>query len=319
MVAASALLSLMPPPGRGADGILSEDGARWGPATAAAMAPDASEAGPEFGPGLLDTAVTLELRTDRVTYLLGEEIHVTMIARARGLLDEALVLESRVGVADGSPSPDQGFGEGFRTVEFPGPLSLAREAGSVVESRLRLRATLEHWGIYHPGLYTLDARAALQRDDPAAGAVASNRVTIQVSENRLRQRYRQPSPVEPRPQANAPRAGGEPKKQSGRRAGGDRPGDEAGKRLPDVRTHDAAVKPLLSDGPHLEKEVEVFEREHGGDRPRPPAQRNGLPPEVNLDFARRREEVLRKLRLTPLETILVRNYFARLDGDRQDK
>ena len=264
----------------------------------------------------LDRRIVLELRTNKTVYLMGEEILVTARVKTRALLAEAQTLKLRLGVADGLPFPDQGLGEGFRPVDFPGPVVLAGEAGAEARVVLPIKGFLNAADIYRPGLYTLEARAvSLGPDGADLGAVVSNRVTIQVAWNREHNRYRQPSPVKNEQKKRAPRARKKPKRDSRGQKGRKTPAPGPPEREPQVKLKSHAVKPLLSDGPEVLKDVNVFERERGGDLPprrekRPPAERD-LPP----TFIRRQVEMLRRYSFSPEERRLVRLYFGQLDRD----
>jgi hypothetical protein len=201
-------------------------------------------------------------------------------------------------------------------VGFPGTIRVPRAPGSAVDKTVRILGALKSWKIYKPGLYTLEARAiSVSPGSKGLGAVVSNRITIQVSENRERIRYRQPTPTRKQKQKDAPRKRKDPAKRPEGKGGKDALKLGEPDRLPNVKRLAHAVKPLLSDAPTVEKEVEVFERERGGKIKPLPGRTENSAKGTRPDLTRRPESAIPRLTFSPLERRLIRRYFAILNRD----
>lgn len=257
----------------------------------------------------LDGIAQLTIATDRQLYLLGDEIKLTLRLETLAPAGEDLALETAVAATNGLPSPDAGFGIGFRALPLDLGWKLAPEPGPPLEETVVLKSRLEGAGVYGRGLITLFAEAAATADGADRGRLRSNQVTIQIAENIERLRVARKVPTEavggskkPDPK---PREREEPPKGRG---GGGAPEPGAPADLPEFQRRAAAVKPLLSDAGMIEKEVEVFDRETGGPGAPPPA-----PPPADggptRSFIRRAEEAMPRLRLPPRDRNLLRHYW----------
>lgn len=268
----------------------AEDGAK-----AAAPAPD-----------LADLA-RFEIRTDHQIYVLGEEIRLTGLLRPLAHVGEDVELSVVVGLADGLPSTDVGFGIGVRPVRPEWDWVLSEGSDETLRGRLDLRAHLERFGIYKVGLITIDAWVLPDEDARLSGGVQSNRLTIQIAPNRKRQKVRKPEPVEKKRQ---PKKRNDPRKDKEDRGnrGGKPPELGEKDRLKHAERKAKAVKPLLADGPTVDKEVEVFERQEGGDAPRPRAPKPE-PESPSRTFIKSEEQAVKRLRLTPRDRRILKDYF----------
>jgi hypothetical protein len=225
-------------------------------------------------------------------------------------------LELVLAVADGLPSPDQGFGEGFHVARLGVAWRLPKEDGGRVMDLVPMLQSLKDLGIYRDGLFTFVAAARVA--DPKAsirGGVLSNQLTVRISPNVEKSRTEAPSRV---PQESEASAAPAPQKPDGKPAAGrgSKPELGAPQELPDAETFRSLVRPLFNEGPTVEKEVAVYDREEGGDAPPPPS--SPPPPAAPgaRAFERRPEAALVKPSLAPAERDSVRRYFERLRRGR---
>ena len=267
---------------------------------------DSEESRPE-----LADLVRIEISTLRKIYLLNESIIAKIRVVPLGRLDEDLRLDLRFGVSNGLPSPDQGLGSSFHVIPDPGTWVIPKEAKKAFERELRLDVAMKRWKIHDLGLFTIAAAALAVSEEDARGGVLAPRKVFQISANRERQRVSRPQPTA---KAKAPRKKQKERSKEKKRTprGGGKP-PELGKRekLPKVKLRPEAVKPLVVRGRTRVKEVNVFDREKRDQAPSPQPKRiRKSSPEAA--FQRRREEAIRRLRLTPSEARLVRRFF---EGD----
>ncbi|MAG55583.1 MAG: hypothetical protein CMJ83_04755, partial [Planctomycetes bacterium] len=313
LVALSLLLPTVPSPARiGASGPLAVSrteppanggrsvgpgGEGGGAARGTAKRPDASE------------LARFEIRTDRKIYLLGEDIRLTAVLRPKAGVGRDVPLEVMIGVTDGLPSPDVGFGIGVRPIAPGWSWTVPEDPSTPPQSdTLVLNGDLRRFGIYKVGLLTIQAWAVPSDETHVEGGLVANTLTIQIAENRLKQRIRKPNPVDfaknPRKKKSDPK-----KDKQGRGKRGDkkpRPGPKD--RLERAQRKAKAVKPLLTDGPRVEKEVEVFDRQRGGQAPRP----RPRPPATETPartFIKQEEEAIRRVPLTPRDRRVLKRYF----------
>jgi hypothetical protein len=165
-------------------------------------------------------------------------------------------------------------------------------------------------------LFTCLAAARVASDDsPIQGGVTSNQITFQVAENKEDLQTRAPTPRGQARQKEKPKPDprSEPRAQSG---GGEGPKLGEPDRLPDAKRVKSLVKPLASDGPTIEKEIDVYDREEGGTAP--PLPEPPPPPAAvaGRTFERRAEASILVPDLSPAERETLRRYFDRL---RQEK
>lgn len=268
-------------------------------------------AGGPAGPPDLSELARFEIRTDHRIYLIGEPIWLTAVLRP--LADAGDVpLEVVVGVTDGLPSKDVGFGVGVRPIRVRWNWSFPDIGDEPLQGRLELNSYLEAFGIYKVGLITIEAWVAPKGDGtsgPVVGGLASNQITIQIAENRKRQRVRKPEPVEKKRTPNKPKSDPKKDKKKRGRRGNQKPPDLGDPdRLKNAQRKAKAIKPLLSDGPTVDKEVVVFNREEGGNQAPPPAKRT-LVEEPARTFIKREEHAVEKLGLSPRDRRLVKQYW----------
>jgi hypothetical protein len=275
--------------------------------------PDATPervSGGASAPDLAELA-RIELKADGVVYLPGEEIWLTLTLRPLAGTGEAVPLETVLGVADGSPSPDVGFGEGMRRVDLAFGWELPPRPLDPRVERYLLTPDVERLGMNKPGLITLQAYARPRVSGGVGGGVGSNPITIQIAENRTTEKVRQRAPVDLARSPKAPK--GAPKDTPPQGHRGDRkPESGAPDRLERAQRKAQAVKPLLADGPRVEKEVEVFDRERGGRAPPPPTQASPTHVPTGREFSPREEATLERPDLSPKDRRILRAYFDAL-------
>jgi hypothetical protein len=220
-----------------------------------------------------------------------------------------LPLDLRLGLSDGLPAPDRGMGPAFRVAPLDRGLVAPAQVGGVARVDLPLVPLLRAYGMHKPGLVTLVAEARPTGGNQPGG-VRSNQITIQISEGREKQPIAKDAPA---PTGSQPKESGDHRDehQNPEARGDARPPSLGQPDLPEFATHAAAVKPLLRNGPLIEKEVEVFERERGGVAPLPPPL-PVLPDHPDRTFLRRAEDALARPVWTPEDRRLLRRYFEAL-------
>jgi len=259
----------------------------------------------------LGEVARFEIRADRQIYVIGEEIRLTALLRPLAEVGADVPLSVVIGLADGLPSTDVGFGVGVRPVRPGWKWILAEGAKEPLEGRIELRPHLERFGLYKVGLLTIDAWTLTESGaDAIDGGARSNTLTIQIAPNRKRQRIRKPEPVERKRQPKKKNDPNKDKKDRGKR--GEKPpelGDPD--RLPDAQRKAKAVKPLLTDGSMVDKEVAVFERERGGEQvPSPSKLPEAMSP--TRSFIKSEEQAVKRLLLTPRDRRILKDYFDAL-------
>jgi len=250
-----------------------------------------------------------EIRTNQKVYLLGEPIELTAVLRPLADAGGSVPLDVVVGLSDGLPSQDRGFGIGVRPVEAPWEWSLPGARDEPLEDRVDLVPHLRRFQIYKVGLITIEAWVAPRghEEGVVVGGLASNRVTIQIAENRRKLQVRKPEPTQKK---RSPQNRKRTRQKDGNaeaRRGASRPKQGKPDRMAAAKRKAQAVKPLLASGPTTEKEVEVFERERGGTAPPPPPV--PLPEAPTRTFIKREEHAVKRLGLSPRERRLVRSYW----------
>jgi hypothetical protein len=224
-----------------------------------------------------------------------------------GTLEEELPLELALVATDGTPSADRGFGVGLRVEPLPMQWAIPRKPEGKLRASLPIKSLLEFAGVYRAGLITLFVAARVPGDAWSDG-MRSNQLTLQIAENTERMRVAHKAPVEPLGGSRKPDPKPKPDKSKSGKGGSKPPEPGEVEPPPEGNRIPHAVKPLLSDGPSIEKEVEVFERERGGEGAPPPAP----PPPAESPsriFLRRAEEAIPQLALSPHERRLLRAYW----------
>ena len=255
------------------------------------------------------TAATKVLHENQ-ELILGIEL---LTDRAVGV---AVPLELVLAVSNGLPSPDEGFGVGWRTAKVPVEWSLPPAApGRVMHLQPMLQA-LKDIGMPREGFITFLAAARVS--DPFApiqGGVLSNQVTVRFSPNVTKERTE--SPERPPEAKEGPKAKPSPKQEpkGDGTAKGAKPELGPPEPLPEVDTYASLVRPLFNEGPTVEKDVAIYDRETGGPGVMPPAPPPSTTPPVRT-FERRPEAPSSRTPLSPAERKAVRDYFARLRGER---
>ncbi len=257
----------------------------------------------------LSEVARFEIRTNQKVYLLGEPIELTAVLRPLADAGGSVPLDVVVGLSDGLPSQDRGFGIGVRPVEAPWEWSLPGARDEPLEDRVDLVPHLRRFQIYKVGLITIEAWVAPRghEEGVVVGGLASNRVTIQIAENRRKLQVRKPEPTQKK---RSPQNRKRTRQKDGNaeaRRGASRPKQGKPDRMAAAKRKAQAVKPLLASGPTTEKEVEVFERERGGTAPPPPPV--PLPEAPTRTFIKREEHAVKRLGLSPRERRLVRSYW----------
>ena len=268
----------------------------------------------------LSELARLEVRTDRAIYLLDEPIILTVLLRADAGIEEDVPLDVVVGFTNGLPSPDVGFGTGMRVVKpdfalhLPARSKDGEEEKPVIYGQLDLKPVLERSGIHDLGLFTVEAFARPRSEDLVSGGVRSNELTFQIGPNRSRQQVQKPQPVS-RHRAPKTRPTEKPKKKPGQ----GRQGPGKGKlgqrdRLPEARLKAQVTRPLLADGPQIEKDVNVFDTERGGAGQKKPPETFGDSP--LRSFVRQEEQAVSRLRLSAADRRLLKDYWDAIRAGR---
>jgi hypothetical protein len=266
----------------------------------------------------LDEIASLTLRSDHDIYPVNGEIHLTVELKSIRPVASDVPLEVMLAVTDGLPSPDVGFGEGWRPVPLRLGWSLPTEEGGRIKQHFPMKDTLVALGIYKPGLFTARAFAKPVDDGgPVSEGVGSNEITFQVAENKedLQARMPQPQGQTKQPEKKTP----DPKKSDER-------GNERGKSKPKLGDPDrlagakklpSLVQPILNAGPTIDKEVSVFEREPGG--PAPPMPVAPKPPDdtPSRTFLRRAEVPVAAPDLSAEERDVLRRYFDSIRAQKR--
>jgi hypothetical protein len=200
-----------------------------------------------------------------------------------------------------------GFGPGLHVLPLGLDWVLPPEPAAPLEATSDLKAKLEAEGIYGRGLITLFAAARSQVEDGRQRALRSNQVTVQIAENTERLKVARKVPAEVTGGGMKPDPKPSLDRQQGKGGGGPPdlgPPEEIleGRRLP------SAVKPLLQDAGLVEKEVEVFERQSGGEGPAAEEQ-TPLPESPLRTFIRRSEEAMPHLALSPADRRMLKMYW----------
>lgn len=228
----------------------------------------------------------------------------------------AVPLELVLAVSNGLPSPDEGFGVGWRTAKVPVEWSLPPNApGRVMHLQPMLQA-LKDIGMPREGFVTFLAAARVSDPfAPVKGGVLSNQVTVRFSPNITKERTE--SPERPPEAKSGPKAKPAPKPEpkGDGTAKGAKPELGAPEPLPEADTYASLVRPLFNEGPTVEKDVAVYDRETGGPGVPPPTPPPSSTPPART-FERRPEAAVPRVALNAADRKAVRDYFARLRGER---
>lgn len=313
---ASALCRLFPTDGVGLGHRLATDASALfapasdsrpssSPATESAPAPETKK---EVVP---DVAITVV--SDRRIYTLEAPIELTFGLDVKRPASVAVPIEVRLGVSDGLPYPDAGFGDGFRVLAIPLGWSVGTDVG-VLKQKFGVLEHLKTMGIYRPGLFTFVVAAApVTSPSPIDPGLMGNTLVVQVAENveDLSARLRVPMGSKEEKEKKEPSK--EAPKKGNTEGAGTPPVLGAPDRLPEARRVGVAVEPLFNDGPTIEKDVSVWDREKGGDTPPPPPP----PPPPAAPASRtpvfKKETDLVRPAFSPADRDAVRRYFERLN------
>lgn len=265
----------------------------------------------------LDEIASLILKSNHQIYPLGGEIHLTVELKSLRAVDADVPLELVLAVTDGLPSPDVGFGSGWRPIPLRLEWSLPKEQGGKLTQWFPMKATLQDLGMYKPGLITARAFAKPKDDGgPVSEGAGSNELTFQITENKEDLSTKMP---QPQGQQQQPEKQGPPKKDEppGNQGGKSKPklGDKD--RLAGAKTVASLVQPIVNAGPTIDKEVAVFEREPGG--PAPPMPITPKPPDdkPSRTFLKRPEVPVAKPDLTAEERDVLRRYFDSIKAQKK--
>lgn len=258
-----------------------------------------------------DVAITVV--SDRRIYTLEAPIELTFGLDVKRPATAAVPIEVRLGVSDGLPCPDAGFGEGFRVLSIPLGWSVGTEVGGL-ERKFGVLEHLKSMGIYRPGLFTFVVAAApVTSPSPIDPGIMGNTLVVQVAENveDLSARLRVPMGSKEEKEKKEPSK--EAPKKGDTEGSGVPPALGAPDRLPEARRVGVAVEPLFNDGPTMEKDVSVWDREKGGETPPPPPP----PPPPAAPASRtpvfKKETDLVRPVFSPADRDAVRRYFERLN------
>jgi hypothetical protein len=301
----------------GADAAGAKSGARGAASRPTSSDPEREADAADPRPDLRDLA-RLSLKAGRRTLAENEELVLGLELLMDRAVADAVPLEVVLAVADGLPSPDQGFGVGWRVARLALDWRTPRENGGRLTHLQSMNEALDAIGIPRRGMLTFVAAARVA--DPYAsvkGGVLSEPLTVRFSPNVEKSRTEAPTPA---PTAKGEsKAKPEPKPDDRKKDGearGKKPELGAPEELPDAQTYASLVRPLFNDGPTVEKDVAVYEREKGAvatPPPPPTAEDAGAPART---FERRAEAALRRAAASPAEREALRRYFALLRGER---
>jgi hypothetical protein len=280
---------------------------RPSPPTAAESAPTAATKKEEVP----DVAITVV--SDRRIYTLEAPIELTFGLDVKRPATAAVPIEVRLGVSDGLPYPDAGFGDGFRVLSIPLGWSVGTEPG-LLKRKFGVLEHLKSMGIYRPGLFTFVVAAApLTSPSPIDPGIMGNTLVVQVAENveDLSARLRVPMGSKEEKEKKEPSK--EAPKKGDTEGSGVPPALGAPDRLPEARRVGVAVEPLFNDGPTIEKDVSVWEREKGGDTPPPPPPAPPPAAPASRTPVFKKETDLVRPAFSPADRDAVRRYFERLN------
>lgn len=266
--------------------------------------------------------VAVGIATARRIYLANEFIDLESQLRVRAGIGRRIRLQAILLVADGSLSPDRGFGPGVRPVVLPEPLELPAEASPEPHRwKVALDEILDALGMRQPGIITLEMTVFALGDAPdlPLGGAISTPWTIRIADNRSSQKAKQQAPTEPERKEEKGQEP-EPESQSPEdqdpQSGGEETGPELGapEDLGPIEANPEAVEAEVGAGPEIEKQVKVFERQRGPGAPPPPA-----PPRIEVtpsELEKQAREAFKRKDLPPRERRLLEAYFERLRGGR---
>jgi hypothetical protein len=263
----------------------------------------------------LREAASLHLKAGRDVLHEGEELVLAIELLAERVVGEVVPLELVLAVADGLPSPDEGFGVGWRVARVPADFALPAAPGRTTHLQ-PMRAALEAIGVPTRGMLTFVAAARpLDPAAPVRGGVVSEQLTVRFSPNITRERTEAPSRPPEAKAGEKAKPAPSPEKQGENVARGGKPELGAPEALPDAATYASLVRPLFNEGPTVEKDVAVYERERGGESaPPPPSPAPDAPPPPRT-FERRPTSADSRPVVGPAERRAARDYFRRWQGD----
>jgi hypothetical protein len=266
----------------------------------------------------LDEIARLTLKSDHQIYPLNGEIHLTVELQTLRPVASEVPLEVMLALTDGLPSPDVGFGEGWRPVPLRLNWSVPKEEGATIRQRFPLKETLQALKLYKPGLITATAFARPKDDggDVDDGA-RSNEITFQIAENKedLQTKMPQQAPS-PQKQPEKPKPG-EQKDDKGRQEGRSKPKLGDPDRLAGAQRVASLVQPIVNAGPTVDKEVSVFDQEKGGPAPPMPVPRKPPPDDASRTFLRRNEVPIQAPELSVEERDVLRRYFDSIRAQKK--
>lgn len=271
----------------------------------------------ENPPTLLHELVSLRLRSDHQIYSLGSEIFLVIEIETKRPIATDVPLEIMLAVTDGLPSPDVGFGPGFRPVPLRLKWSIPKEEGGKLKQIFPMKETLRTLGIYRPGLFTAEAFALPALDGAGVSDGArSNELTFQVTENKedLQTKAPQAQGQQKQPEKKTP---DETKSERGKEGGKKKPELGDPDRLADAQRVASLVQPIINPGPTIDKEVSVFDRETGGPAPPLPVARKAPDESAGRTFLRRPEVPQKAPELSVEERDVLRRYFDAIRGQKK--
>ena len=259
--------------------------------------------------GALGLKLKFAADTDRMVYVLGEDIDYRLSLTAITPLPKDVPVVIMLEV------------DGRSVMELPLAWKLPEAVGETISATLPLKALLERAGIYKPGLLTVEATLRPRVQSAAEGVVSSGPTTIQISENVRKERLaapertQEPKPSEekrdePRPEPKPDESSKpEPKKPERPERGGEDPP------LPDAAAKPFVIEPLFAGDDTKERETRVYDRDREtADKPLPPT-----PEEASRDYEKGAEKPVGKIRLGAREERLVRRYLSARKSDRTER
>jgi hypothetical protein len=319
----SILVALVPGGPRGALSGIGGGGAD-GPAKAepgpeSRGAPEAAAESRNDAGVALDELVTLTLKSDHQIYGLNSEISLGVALETKRPIAADVPLELMLAITDGLPSPDVGFGPGFRPVPLRLGWSVPKEQGAVLKQWFPMKETMQALGIYKPGVFTCEVFALPAGDGgggSVSGGVRSNELTFQVAENKedLQSRVPQGQGQTKQPEKKAPDESTD-EKGGGKSKSRPKLGDP--ERLKEAQRVASLVQPIVNPGPTIEKDVSVFERERGGPPAPLPVPRKPHDDTPARTFLRRPEVPVVPPELSAEERDVLRKYFDSIRAQKK--
>ncbi len=294
------------PNGAGTNDVAADDGAPTDGAGASTDRVD-SEGTPSESTWANSTAFSA--LTDKGTYLLGEEIHLSVRLKTQGdsASSDRLVV---VLTADGE-----------HALELPVDWVLPKGVAATLVADFDLKQRLEELGCYHQGLLALDVEVRSATD--ASVGLRAPQVKIQISENVTNDKTMAQLPAKPeatkdsQPSPQEPRKKEEPPNKPKGKSESDEPQGPEPQPMSDIESNPVVVEPLFTGSERKRREVRVYDREEeeGDNRKK----RNPAKPPTIKAPPGALPRSSRKSQLGGGDRRLVRRYFEEMQRRQSNK